>query len=120
MPEIDLSAIIEALTLWKLLRPARTWATTSARTLLGASVGRGVTPIERAIAGEPADRRRRYEHRLAKQGVKRVALSVRTEHAEFFRDLAALSRAGHPDAWTSIMEDPTAFLAEVRAKLADD
>lgn len=120
MIEIDLAAIADAYAVWNFLRPVRTWLTRSARTHLGTGVGRGVTPIERAIAGEPADRRRRYEHRLAKQGVKRVALSVRAEHAEFFRELAALSRAGHPDAWTSLMEDPAAFLAEVRAMLTDD
>jgi len=36
-----------------------------------------MTPIERAIAGEPADRRRRWEHRMADRGFKRMTLYVR-------------------------------------------
>lgn len=36
-----------------------------------------LTPIERAAAGEPTDRRRRWEHRMANKGFKRMTLYVR-------------------------------------------
>lgn len=36
-----------------------------------------LTPIERHIAGEPTNRRRRWEHRMAQKGFKRVTLYVR-------------------------------------------
>lgn len=86
-------------------------------------LAKGITPIERAIAGEPADRRRRYEHRAARDGIKRITVMVREEHAQLFHDLGHLSRQSKPGdsaGWDSIMSEPTAFMAEVRAKLAND
>jgi hypothetical protein len=77
------------------------------------------TPIERAIAGEPSDRRRRYERRLAGKGIKRVAVSVRAEHADMFHKLASLSRVAEPGAWESIMAEPIEFFREVIAEAAE-
>lgn len=87
----------------------------------GSSVVR-LTPIERAIAGEPSDRRRRYEHRLADKGIKRVAVSVRAEHAEFFHKLAVLSRMStlHDPFWSSLMAEPIEFFEEVALAMQRD
>ena len=82
-------------------------------------MGKHITPIERAIAGEPADRRRRYEARQAEMGIKRVAMHVRQEHAEFFHLLAALSRVGSDEGWASIMADPLEFMAHVKTTLEE-
>lgn len=38
---------------------------------------RTLTPIERAIAGEPASRQRRWEQNMAKRGYRRMTLYVR-------------------------------------------
>lgn len=35
-----------------------------------------LTPIERAIEGEPQDRRKRWEHNMAKRGFRRMTLYV--------------------------------------------
>lgn len=108
------------------LRPAPTRVRTSFRTRPederiavlqeGGSLVKGITPIERAIAGEPSDRRRRYEHRLAAKGIKRIALNVRAEHVPFFHKLAALSRLDAADrdgAWESIMAEPLDFMRDI-------
>lgn len=124
-------------TISRLLCPARTYEKTSMRThrgpaksrqivgpasllvgasaLFGGSVARGITPIERAIAGEPVDRRRRYEQRLGTKGKKRIALIVRSEHVPFFHKLAAFSRLSVDDdgVWQSVMAEPLEFMADV-------
>ena len=46
-----------------------------------------LTPIERAIAGEPTDRRRRYDQRKREQGFVRVTFTCTPQQA------AALKRA---------------------------
>lgn len=76
-----------------------------------------VTPIERAIAGEPRDRRRRYEQRQSERGIERVSVLVRIEHAEFFKQLAILSRVGSADGWASIMADPLEFMETVKVQM---
>ena len=77
-----------------------------------------ITPIERAIAGEPSDRRRRHELRQAEMGIKRVAVRVHREHVEFFQMLAVLSRLGPSETWASIMADPLDFMSGVKRRLA--
>lgn len=52
-------------------------------------MGQRPTPIERAIAGEPADRRRRYVERLKKVGIVAVTVRVPVERAGELRELAA-------------------------------
>lgn len=47
-----------------------------------------LTPIERAIAGEPLDRQSRYVARLRKRGVKRVSVFVPEARADELRALA--------------------------------
>lgn len=46
------------------------------------------TPIERAIAGEPLDRKQRYMDRLRKRGVTRVSVFVPESRADELRALA--------------------------------
>lgn len=69
-------------------------------------MGKGLTPIERAIAGEPADRRRRYEERMRSKGFVRVAAMVRAE------DVALLTAVAR-----KLREDPDAT-HELQALLA--
>lgn len=47
-----------------------------------------LTPIERAIAGEPLDRQARYRQRLRKRGVMRVSVFVPEARADELRVLA--------------------------------
>lgn len=47
-----------------------------------------LTPIERAIAGEPADRRRRYDEKMRQKGFARVTAMVLPEDAELVKALA--------------------------------
>lgn len=47
-----------------------------------------LTPIERAIAGEPLDRQARYRQRLRKRGVMRVSVFVPEARADELRALA--------------------------------
>lgn len=51
-----------------------------------------LTPIERHIAGEPGDRRRRYDAKMRAQGFKRVALTVREQDVELWHEIAACLR----------------------------
>lgn len=76
-----------------------------------------LTPIERAIEGEPPDRRRRYESRLEARGIKRISLAVRAEHALFFHKLAALSRVSDAAGWASVMSEPLEFFSDVPDEL---
>ena len=46
------------------------------------------TPIERAIAGEPTDRKKRYVFNLEKRGLVRVGLTVPAGRADELRALA--------------------------------
>lgn len=46
-----------------------------------------LTPIERAIAGEPEDRRRRWDQRMAEAGYKRVNLWVPEERVALLKEL---------------------------------
>ncbi len=61
-----------------------------------------LTPIERAIAGEPEDRRQRYERRLRERGLTYARVMVPEDHIEdlrkFARDLVEKhSRESHND-----------------------
>lgn len=47
------------------------------------------TPIERAIAGEPTDRQKRYEKRLQERGIVRVTVMVPREHVAEIKRVAA-------------------------------
>ncbi len=51
-----------------------------------------LTPIERAIAGDPVDRRKRYEERMRAEGFTRVTAMVRTEDAEILHAVAKMCR----------------------------
>lgn len=73
-------------------------------------MARGITPIERAIAGQPVDRRRRYEQRMAALGFKRATVTIRPEHAAFFQRLAALSRVADDAKWLMVMGEVQEFL----------
>lgn len=53
-----------------------------------------LTPIERAIAGEPTDRQARYLRNVAKRGLVRVTVMVPASRAEELRRLAADWRDG--------------------------
>lgn len=53
---------------------------------------KGITPIERAIAGEPEDRRRRYEKRQADRGLVTVRVLVPHDQADDLRRYAAQLR----------------------------
>lgn len=48
-----------------------------------------LTPIERAIAGEPQDRRRRWDVRMSEAGYKRVSLWVPEERVALLKELKA-------------------------------
>ena len=56
-----------------------------------------MTPIERAIAGEPEDRRRRWEHRMADRGFKRMTLYVREAQVPVVDALKLVLRDMEPD-----------------------
>lgn len=47
-----------------------------------------LTPIERAIAGEPIDRQQRYRRNVVKRGLVRVTVMVPNERAHELRSLA--------------------------------
>lgn len=46
-----------------------------------------LTPIERAIAGQPQDRRRRWDQRKAQAGFKRVSLWVPADRVPLLKEL---------------------------------
>jgi hypothetical protein len=48
-----------------------------------------LTPIERAIKGEPEDRRRRWEHRKQEAGFKRVNMYVPAQYVPIIKELKA-------------------------------
>lgn len=58
-------------------------------------MGKRLTPIERAIAGEPLDRQARYRDRLRKRGVTRVTVFVPEARADELRDLTRSWVAEH-------------------------
>lgn len=58
------------------------------RTLKGRRMAKRLTPIERAIAGEPLDRKQRYMARLRGRGVTRVSVFVPDARADELRALA--------------------------------
>lgn len=68
-------------------------------------MAKGLTPIERAIAGPPSDRRRRHDAKMASLGFKRIVVSLPREDAELVKKLAKKLR-----------EDP-AVLADLQALL---
>jgi hypothetical protein len=54
-----------------------------------------LTPIERAIAGEPSDRRRRYDAKMREEGFTRITLMVRPQDVDRVKRLAKSMRAEH-------------------------
>lgn len=44
-----------------------------------------LTPIERAIAGEPTDRRKRYDAKMRREGFTRVTAMLRPDDAELLK-----------------------------------
>jgi hypothetical protein len=54
-----------------------------------------LTPIERAIAGEPVDRQQRYRRNVLKRGLSRVTVMVPNDRALELRALARLWREEH-------------------------
>ena len=56
-----------------------------------------LTPIERAIAGQSPDRRRRYDQEMRKKGFVRATFMCRPEYAELIKSLAKRLR-DEPDA----------------------
>jgi hypothetical protein len=61
----------------------------------GSFVAKRLTPIERAIAGEPQSRQARYYQRLRRRGVVRLSLFVPEARADELRDLARSWVAEH-------------------------
>lgn len=61
-----------------------------------------LTPIERAIAGEPVDRRRRYEQRMEQKGMVRVTAMLPADLVKPMQHLAKLLRDG--EATTEALE----------------
>lgn len=57
---------------------------------------RANTPIELAIAGEPLDRRRRWDQRMKKAGYKRVNLWVPADEVALIKEIKALLASGDP------------------------
>ena len=47
-----------------------------------------LTPIERAIADDPADRRDRYDHRMRKKGFTRATFWTHPEDAQLVQAIA--------------------------------
>ena len=73
---------------------------------------RRLTPIESAIAGEPSDRRQRYEKRMRDEGGVKLTLWAHQEVADMLKLLAK----------ASMMEDQAsreAFLGMWRAMLVE-
>jgi hypothetical protein len=60
-------------------------------------MAKGLTPIERLLAGEDTDRRRRHEKRMLDQGLVYVRVAVPRERAAELRELAASWRASRRD-----------------------
>jgi hypothetical protein len=52
-------------------------------------VAKRPTPIERAIAGEPLNRQKRYEKRLQEQGIVRVTVMVPRDRVSDLKQHAA-------------------------------
>jgi hypothetical protein len=77
-----------------------------------------LTPIERHIAGQPIDRRRRWDQRMADAGFRRVNLWVPAEYVELLKELKDRLLAGDPEefealhdfltmSYRSMLEDPS-------------
>jgi hypothetical protein len=68
-----------------------------------------LTPIERVIAGESTDRRRRYEDRMRAKGFKRITVHAKPEDMALIHEFAALSRMLSPDEWEQLMVEVRAI-----------
>ena len=71
---------------------------------------RRLTPIERAIEGQPGDRRKRYQERMREKGFKRVAVLTRPENVDLVRTIARLSRTLSPEDWERFNSEALAIL----------
>jgi hypothetical protein len=74
----------------------------------GGFMAKRLTPIERAIAGEPDDRRKRYHERMRRAGFVRATFMTRPEDADLIKALAKKLR-----------DDPAATMDGIRALLDD-
>jgi hypothetical protein len=63
-----------------------------------------LTPIERAIAGEHDDRRRRWDERMIEAGFKRVNLWVPAEHVPIIKELKAQLVHGTPENFEELRD----------------
>lgn len=63
-----------------------------------------LTPIERAIAGEPEDRRRRWDKRMLEAGFKRVNLWVPEEHVAILKELKAQLVDGSAETFDALRD----------------
>ena len=68
-------------------------------------MAKGLTPIERAIAGEPVDRRRRYDQRMRERGFKRITVNCAPEDVELLHRLAAKLRNSPPQEFVKRLDD---------------
>jgi hypothetical protein len=68
-------------------------------------VAKRSTPIERAIAGEPSDRRKRYEAKMRAKGFKRVSFLVPPDSVELLHNLAKLSRTLPAADFEALMDE---------------
>jgi hypothetical protein len=71
-------------------------------------LAKGLTPIERAIAGDAPDRRRRYEEKMRAKGFTRATFMVHPDKLELLKLVAKKLR-----------EDPTGDLQTVLDQLSD-
>ena len=69
-----------------------------------------LTPIERAIAGEPTDRRRRYDQRMKAKGFVRATFTVPADDVDILNRLSALSRTMDPDEFKQLLADAIQLL----------
>lgn len=71
---------------------------------------RRLTPIERAIEGQPDDRRKRYQERMRAKGFKRVTILTRPENADFVATVARLSRTLPPEEFDRFISEALSIL----------
>jgi hypothetical protein len=71
---------------------------------MGALMTKRLTPIERAIAGEPTDRRKRYEAKMRRNGFVRATFIAPPETLELIKELARLLRQD-PDAGAKALQE---------------
>lgn len=79
---------------------------------MGVAVAKRPTPIERAIAGEPADRRRRYDHRMIERGFKRMTLWVPPKQVDLIKGLRYLLTSATQEQLDQFEQDLIDYIRE--------